>query len=86
MSRNSQRKRLRDVRRYGESLMTTKEPSPPTSRAFVVQLRVQPKGTPPRYEGRIEPLVSGRNMHLSSWTALRCFVAQLLTSVVEKPP
>jgi hypothetical protein len=32
----------------------------PTNRAFVVQLRAQPPGTPMDWDGRIEQVVSGQ--------------------------
>lgn len=60
--------------------MATKEPSLPTDRAFVVQFRVQAEATPPRYEGRVEHLVSGQATHFSSWEDLQRFVEKMLTS------
>lgn len=66
--------------------MTTKEPTLPTNRAFVVQFRSQAEATPPRYEGRVEHLVSGQATHFQSWEELQRFIEQILTSVAEKPP
>jgi hypothetical protein len=66
--------------------MTTKEPTLPTNRAFVVQFRSQAEATLPRYEGRVEHLVSGQAVHFQSWEELQRFIEQILTSVAEKPP
>ena len=66
--------------------MTTKEPALPTNRAFIVQFRAQGEATPLRYEGRVEHLVSGQAIHFQSWEELQRFIAQILTSIAEKPP
>jgi hypothetical protein len=69
-----------------DDLMSKQAPTLPTNRAFVVQFRSQAAATPPRYEGRVEHLVSGQATHFQSWEELRRFIEQLLTSVSEKPP
>ena len=66
--------------------MTTQEPSLPTNRAFVVQFRSQAEMAPPRYEGRVEHLVSGQATHFQSWEELQQFMERVLVSVAEKPP
>jgi hypothetical protein len=40
--------------------MPPSQPSLPTIRAFVVQLRAPPPGTSAAYDGRVEHLVSGQ--------------------------
>jgi len=40
--------------------MAPSQPSLPSHRVFVVQFRLPPTGAPARYDGRVEPLVSGR--------------------------
>jgi hypothetical protein len=69
-----------------EHLMTTRKPSLPTNRAFVVQFRLQAESILLRYEGRVEHLVFGQAAHFSSWAELQPFIDQILLSVVEKPP
>ena len=66
--------------------MATQEPALPTNRAFVVQFRARAGVTPSPTEGRVEHLVSGQATHFSSWDELRRFLAQVLTSVADKPP
>ena len=57
----------------------------PTNYAFVVQFRPLAGGRQPRYEGRVEHLVSGQAAHFHSWEHLREFIEQLLLSVSENP-
>ncbi len=53
----------------------------PANRAFVVQLRAQPTGEPPRCEGRVEHLVSGQVTRFASQDELWVFISRILTEV-----
>jgi len=44
--------------------MTPSPPVLPTNRAFLVQFRAQPPGTPMAWEGRVEHVVSGQVTHV----------------------
>jgi hypothetical protein len=65
--------------------MSQETPSLPANRAFVVQFRAQPEGTPLRWEGRIEHLVSGEVMRFDSQDQLLAFMRRLLTGA-QSPP
>jgi hypothetical protein len=70
----------------GGTNMPQPEPSLPTNRAFVVQFRAQPGGTPPHCAGRVEHVVSGQATHFASWEQLMRFIERVLTTVRDKPP
>ena len=53
----------------------------PTNRAFVVQLRAQPPGTPLTWDGRVEHVVSGQTTHFHSLEELVAFISRVLTGV-----
>lgn len=53
------------------------------NRAFVVQLRAQPKGEALRCEGRIEHLVSGQVARFTSQDELWTAITRLLTEHPE---
>jgi hypothetical protein len=53
----------------------------PTNRAFVVQWRAQPPGTPLVWDGRVEHVVSGQATHLHSLGELVAFISRVLASV-----
>jgi hypothetical protein len=57
------------------------QPSLPTNRAFVVQFRVSPAGAVPRYEGRVEHVVSGKVTRFHSLEELLAFMIRVLTDV-----
>jgi hypothetical protein len=63
------------------------QPSLPTNRAFLVQLRLQPTGVSP-YEGRVEHVVSGQVTRFLSLEELLAFMIWVLVEVQEEsgPP
>ncbi len=65
--------------------MSQGTPSLPANHAFVVQFRAQQKGTPLRWEGRVEHLVSGEALRFDSQEELLAFVRRLLTGA-QSPP
>jgi hypothetical protein len=81
-----QGKRKKPQRLKGVMEMTDNEPTLPSNRAFVIQLRAVALPTHGEYAGRIEHLVSGQTMHFDSWEHLQKFIEQMLTQVSEKPP
>jgi hypothetical protein len=60
------------------------QPSLPTNRAFVVQFRAQPPGTPIAWDGRVEHVVSGQVTHFRSLEALLAFMVRVLTDVQDQ--
>ncbi|MGH8069346.1 MAG: hypothetical protein ACRERE_29745 [Candidatus Entotheonellia bacterium] len=64
--------------------MPQSKPSLPTDRAFVVQFRAPPPGASPRYEGRVEHLVSGQVARFHSLEELLTFMIRVLTDVQEQ--
>ncbi len=63
--------------------MTQLSPPLRANRAFVVQLRAQPTGEPPRCEGRVEHLVSGQVTRFASQDELWRFITRVLTEAQE---
>jgi hypothetical protein len=61
------------------------QPSLPTNRVFVVQFRPQPTGAPPRYDGRVEHLVSGQVARFHSLEELLAFMVDVLADVQDQP-
>jgi hypothetical protein len=57
------------------------QPTLPTNRAFVVQLRAQPPGAPLAWDGRVEHVVSGQVTHFHSLEDLAAFIRRVLTDV-----
>jgi len=55
----------------------------PTNKAFVVQFRAQPAGTPLAWEGRVEHLTSGQVLRFHAAEELLAFLARVLTEVQE---
>ena len=53
----------------------------PTNRAFVVQLRAQPPGTPLAWDGRVEHVVSGQVTHFHALEELLTFMQHVLDGV-----
>jgi hypothetical protein len=53
----------------------------PTTRAFVVQLRAQPPGTPFAWDGRVEHVVSGQAAHFHALEELVAFIIRVLADV-----
>ena len=61
-------------------------PSPlQTNRAFVVQFRVPPSGTPLAWDGRVEHIVSGQVAHFHSLEELLAFICRVLTEGSAPP-
>jgi hypothetical protein len=60
------------------------QPSLPTNRAFVVQFRAPPTDGSPRYEGRVEHLVSGQVARFHSFEELLAFMIRVLTDAQER--
>jgi hypothetical protein len=58
-------------------------PSLPTNKAFVVQFRSHPAGTPLSWEGRVEHLTSGQVLRFHAPEELLAFLARVLTEVQE---
>jgi len=58
-------------------------PSLPTNKAFVVQFRAQPAGTPLAWEGRVEHLTLGQVLRFHAPEELLAFLARVLTEVQE---
>ena len=50
-------------------------------RAFVVQLRTQPSGTPLVWDGRVEHVVSGQMTHFHTLEELVAFISRVLASM-----
>ena len=65
--------------------MSQDAPSLPANRAFVVQFRAQPAGTPLRWEGRVEHLVSWQVMRFHSQEELVAFIVRVLTEAPDAP-
>jgi hypothetical protein len=65
--------------------MAQSPPSLPSNKAFVVQFRAQPPGTPLSWEGRIEHLTSGQVLRFHAPEELLAFLARVLTTVQESP-
>ena len=63
--------------------MAPSPPALPTNRAFLVQFRTQPPGTPMAWEGRVEHVVSGQVTHVHTLEALLAFMRRVLT---DGPP
>ncbi len=61
--------------------MAQPQPTLPTNRAFVVQFRAQPTGTPLGWEGRVEHVVSGQATHFQSLEELWAFISRVLAGV-----
>ena len=53
----------------------------PTDRAFVVQLRDQPRGAPWSWDGRVEHVVSGQMTHFHSLDELLAFIRRVVAGV-----
>jgi hypothetical protein len=53
----------------------------PTNRAFVVQMRAQPPGSPLVWDGRVEHVVSGQMTHFHSLEELVAFISRVLAGV-----
>ena len=65
--------------------MSPGTPSLPSNRAFVVQFRAQDEGTPLRWHGRVEHLVSGEVLRFDSLEQLLAFMHGCLTGA-KCPP
>ena len=65
--------------------MSQGTPSLPANRACVMQLRAQPAGTPLRWEGRVEHIVSGEAIHFHSPEELLAFMTRIVTTT-QGPP
>ena len=65
--------------------MSQLQPTLPTTRAFVVQLRAQPPGAPLAWDGRVEHVVSGQVTHLHSLADLAAFISRVLTDMPTPP-
>jgi hypothetical protein len=60
-------------------------PPLPTNRAFVVQFRAQPPGTPLDWDGRVEHIVSGQVARFHSLEELLAFIRRVLTEGSAPP-
>jgi hypothetical protein len=60
------------------------QPSLPTDRVVVVQLRAPPPGASPSYDGRVEHVVSGQVIRFHSLEELVAFMISVLSDV--QPP
>ena len=65
--------------------MSQDTPSLPANRAFVVQLRAQPAGTPLCWDGRVEHIVSGETIHFHSPEELLAFMMRIVTTTGRAP-
>jgi hypothetical protein len=65
--------------------MSQGTPSLPANRALVVQFRAPREGTPLRWKGRIERVVSGEVLRFESQEQLLAFMHRCLTGA-ESPP
>ena len=61
--------------------MDPSHPSLPRNRVFVVQFRLQPRGAPSGYDGRVEHLVSGQVARFHSLEELLAFMNRMLDEV-----
>ena len=62
---------------------STRQPSLPTNRAFVVQLHAEAKVEQGEFRGRVEHVVSMRATHFDSLEELVAFVVQVVTTPQE---
>jgi hypothetical protein len=60
------------------------QPTFPTTRAVVVQLRTHTPGAPARYDDRVEHLVSGQVGRFHSLEELLAFMSRVLTDVQQR--
>jgi len=61
--------------------MAPSPPSLPTNRVFVVQFRLLSPGAPARYDGRVEPLVTGQVARFHALEELLAFMIRVLADV-----
>lgn len=64
-------------------MSSTNQPSLPTNRAFVVQLRAEAQVKQGEFKGRVEHIVSMRATHFHSWEELAAFIVQVVTTLQE---
>jgi hypothetical protein len=64
--------------------MSSSQPALPTNRAFVVQFRAPPPEGAPKYDGRVEHLVSGQEARFHSLKELLRFMICVLTDVQQQ--
>jgi len=64
-----------------DATMDPSHPSLPRNRVFVVQFRLQPRGAPSGYDGRVEHLVSGQVARFHSLEELLAFMIRVLADV-----
>jgi hypothetical protein len=61
--------------------LSRSQPTLPSNRAFVVQLRAQPRSAPPSWAGRVEHVVSHQVARFQSLDELLAFMTRVLTAV-----